>query len=118
MPATIATYPADLDTDGDQLSDLAEFAMGLDVYESSTPHQPTLASINGGTELRFEFPQRDDLALHPISLGVESSFTLRNGSWFPLATQPGVLVGRWEVIVTAPTTANARQFFRFRIETP
>lgn len=58
VPATIATYPHDQDTDGDQLGDLLEFAMGLDPYVSNTPDQPMLAYDNGGASLSVDFALR------------------------------------------------------------
>ncbi len=118
VPATIATYPHGMDTDGDRWSDLLEFAMGLDPYQDSTPEQPTLFFGNGGADLVFDFALRDDIAVHGVVLSVESSLTLLDGSWFPVAMQPSATAGRWEVIVPEPNGVNARQFFRFKLVTP
>lgn len=118
IATTVATYPSDLDSDGDQMGDLLEFAMGLDVYQSSTPQQPLLAYANGGADLRFDFAVRDDLVEHGLVLGVESSLTLLDGSWFPVTAQPSATPGRWEVVVPAPLGADARQFFRFKLAAP
>lgn len=118
VPAIVATYPHDLDTDGDQIGDLLEFAMGLDPYGSSTAYQPMLAYGNAGADLTLDFALRDDLALHNLAVTVESSLTLHDGSWFSVNMQPSQIAGRWEVVVPAPTGANARQFFRFKLDTP
>jgi hypothetical protein len=60
----------------------------------------------------------DDLALHNLLVSVESSLALLDGSWFPVTMQTSASPNRWEVVVPTPTGANARQFFRFKLETP
>jgi hypothetical protein len=118
VPATIATDPHGEDPDGDQMGDLLEFAMGVDIYQSTTPDQPLVSLVNGGVDLSFDFALRDDLAIHGLVLGVESSLTLLDGSWFPVTMQPSATPGRWGVVVPTPTGPNARQFFRFKLVTP
>ena len=118
VPAVVATYPHGQDSDGDQMGDLLEFVMGTDVYESSTLYQPMIGYANGASDLVFDFSLREDLLLHDVNLHVESSYTLLVGSWFPVDIQPSSDGERWEAVVPAPTGANARQFFRFKLETP
>ena len=116
VPASIATYPPGQNSDGDPFTDLQEFAMGLDIYEDSFADQPTTAFINGGTALQFEFPRRADLSLHPITLGAETSLSLADGSWSPVAIQPSPVTGRWEAV--RPVDSESRRFFRLKVETP
>lgn len=60
VPATIATDPHGEDPDGDQMGDLLEFAMGLDIYQSTTPDQPLVSLVNCGVDLSFDFALRDE----------------------------------------------------------
>lgn len=115
LDTVVATYPHGQDSDGDQMDDLLEFALGLDVNRSSTAQEPVL-TLDGG-QLRYEFSLREDLNEHGLSLVVETSRTLRDDSWTQVATQASTAEGFWHALVNAPIGENARQFFRFRIET-
>jgi hypothetical protein len=42
------------------MGDLLEFAMGLDIYQSTTPDQPLVSYVNGGVDLSFDFALRDE----------------------------------------------------------
>lgn len=114
LDTVVATYPHGQDTDGDQMDDLLEFALGLDIYRSSTAQEPKLSLL--GDLLRYEFPLREDLHLHGLDLVVETSQTLKDDSWSPLEIHFSIM-NYWHVLVSAPVGDNARQFFRFRIET-
>jgi hypothetical protein len=68
--------------------------------------------------ISFDFVLRDDHALPNLLVRVESSLTPLDEGWFPLTMEPSASPNRWKVGVPVTTGSNARQFFRFKVETP
>ena len=113
------------DPDGDEVSNLLEYALGGDPAVSSAlntnggPLAPVC--IASGGSVSFIFSRRTDAALRGLSYEVEFSQALELNSWSTVAPAGASTMvtpdgsGFEKVTVTLPTTAASRYFFRLKI---
>ena len=101
---------ANADPDHDSLSNLVEFAFGLDPTDGSSVQLPQGQKVGENFVISFTQP----FNVTGIIYGAESSATLLPGSWTPV-TDTGSGDGHTFII---PSTGSLRKFMRMKVTSP